>query len=44
VATQQEYLLAYRAQQRLAQSGIASVAKGGTDLLEAARQRLLFWT
>ena len=30
VATQQEYLLAYRAQQRLAQSGIASVAKGGT--------------
>jgi RND family efflux transporter MFP subunit len=43
VATQQEYLLAYQAQQRLAQSGIASVAKGGTDLLEAARQRLLFW-
>jgi len=43
VATQQEYLLAYRAQQRLGQSGIASVAKGGTDLLEAARQRLLFW-
>ena len=43
VATQQEYLLAYHAQQRLAQSGIASVAKGGTDLLEAARQRLLFW-
>lgn len=43
VATQQEYLLAFRAQQRLAQSGIASVAKGGTDLLEAARQRLLFW-
>jgi RND family efflux transporter MFP subunit len=43
VATQQEYLLAYRAQRQLAQSGIASVAKGGTDLLEAARQRLLFW-
>lgn len=43
VATQQEYLLAFRAQQRLARSGIASVAKGGTDLLEAARQRLLFW-
>lgn len=43
VATQQEYLLAYRARQRLAQSGIASVAQGGTDLLEAARQRLLFW-
>jgi Cu(I)/Ag(I) efflux system membrane fusion protein len=43
VATQQEYLLAYRAQQRLGQSGIESVAEGGTDLLEAARQRLLFW-
>jgi Cu(I)/Ag(I) efflux system membrane fusion protein len=43
VATQQEYLLAYRAQRRLAGSGIASVAKGGTDLLEAARQRLLLW-
>jgi RND family efflux transporter MFP subunit len=43
VATQQEYLLAYRAQQRLGQSGIASVAKGGVDLLDAARQRLLFW-
>jgi RND family efflux transporter MFP subunit len=43
LATQQEYLLAYRAQERLGQSGIASVAKGGADLLEAARQRLLFW-
>jgi Cu(I)/Ag(I) efflux system membrane fusion protein len=43
VATQQEYLLAYRAQQRLSASGIPSVAKGGSDLLEAARQRLLFW-
>jgi membrane fusion protein, copper/silver efflux system len=43
VATQQEYLLAYRAQQRLAGSSIPSVARGGADLLEAARQRLLFW-
>jgi membrane fusion protein, copper/silver efflux system len=43
VATQREYLLAFRAQQRLAGSGIASVAQGGRDLLEAARQRLLFW-
>jgi len=43
LATQQEYLLAYRAQQRLGSSGIASVARGGVDLLEAARQRLLFW-
>jgi len=43
VATQQEYLLAYRAQQRLRDSGLPSVAQGGADLLEAARQRLLFW-
>ena len=43
VATQQEYLLAYRAQKRLAASGIPSVAQGGIDLLEATRQRLLFW-
>jgi Cu(I)/Ag(I) efflux system membrane fusion protein len=43
VATQQEYLLAYQAQKRLAGSGIPGVAKGGVDLLEAARQRLLFW-
>jgi Cu(I)/Ag(I) efflux system membrane fusion protein len=43
VATQQEYLLAYQAQKRLAASGIPSVAKGGVDLLAAAHQRLLFW-
>jgi Cu(I)/Ag(I) efflux system membrane fusion protein len=43
VATQQEYLLAYRAQQQLAASGIPGVAKGGVDLLEATRQRLLLW-
>jgi Cu(I)/Ag(I) efflux system membrane fusion protein len=43
VATQEEYLLAWRAQKQLAQSGIPSVAQGGLDLLEAARQRLLFW-
>jgi len=43
VATQQEYLLAYRAQKRLGESGIPSVAQGGVDLLEATRQRLLFW-
>ncbi len=43
VATQQEYLLAYRAQQQLAASGVAGVAKGGVDLLEATRQRLLLW-
>jgi hypothetical protein len=43
VATQQEYLLAYRAQQRLGGSAIPSVAEGSANLLEAARQRLLFW-
>lgn len=43
VATQEEYLLAWRAQKELAASGISSVARGGVDLLEAARQRLLFW-
>jgi Cu(I)/Ag(I) efflux system membrane fusion protein len=43
VATQQEYLLAYRGQERLRSSGLATVAQGGQDLLDAARQRLLFW-
>ncbi len=43
VATQQEYLLALRAQGELAGSGVDSAAQGGRDLLEAARQRLLFW-
>lgn len=43
VATQQEYLLAYRAQAELAKSGIGSVSQGGVDLLDAARRRLLLW-
>ena len=43
VATQQEYLLAYNAQQQMRASGIPSVAQGSLDLLEAARQRLLLW-
>jgi Cu(I)/Ag(I) efflux system membrane fusion protein len=43
VATQQEYLLAYRAQARLAGSPVESAARGASDLLDAARQRLLFW-
>jgi multidrug efflux pump subunit AcrA (membrane-fusion protein) len=42
VATQQEYLLAYNAQ-KMAASGIPSVAQGTLDLLEATRQRLLLW-
>jgi Cu(I)/Ag(I) efflux system membrane fusion protein len=43
VASQQEYLLAWKAQQQMATSSIPSVAQGSVDLLEAARQRLLLW-
>jgi membrane fusion protein, copper/silver efflux system len=43
VATQQEYLLALRARQRLGASPVAATARGSADLLEAARQRLLLW-
>lgn len=43
VATQQEYLLALRAQKQLGASTLPQVARGGTDMLEAARQRLLLW-
>jgi len=43
VATQQEYLLALRAQKQLGASTIPSVVQGSTDLVEAARQRLLQW-
>jgi Cu(I)/Ag(I) efflux system membrane fusion protein len=41
VATQQEYLLALRARRDL--QGRDVLAQGGQGLLEAARQRLLFW-
>jgi RND family efflux transporter MFP subunit len=43
VATQQEYLLAHRAQARLADSAVRSAAQGSVELHEAARQRLLLW-
>lgn len=43
VATQQEYLLALRAQREMRDSGIPSASQGGADLLEAARRRLLLW-
>lgn len=43
VATQQEYLLALRAQRQLAQSQVPAVVQGSTDLLEAARERLRLW-
>jgi Cu(I)/Ag(I) efflux system membrane fusion protein len=42
-ATQQEYLLALRASRSLGDSAVPSVAQGGRDLLDAARQRLLLW-
>ena len=43
LATQQEYLLAFRAREQFRDSANADVARGGTDLYEAARQRLLLW-
>jgi Cu(I)/Ag(I) efflux system membrane fusion protein len=42
-ATQQEYLLALKASKSLGSSSVGSVAQGGRDLLDAARQRLLLW-
>jgi len=43
LATQQEYLLALRAQRSLGSSPVAGVSQGGVDLLEAAKRRLLLW-
>ncbi len=43
VAAQQEYLLALRNRDRLAQSTFAEIAAGGERLLEAARTRLKYW-
>jgi multidrug efflux pump subunit AcrA (membrane-fusion protein) len=43
LATQQEYLLASRAKRELARSGNSDIARGGVDLYESARQRLLLW-
>lgn len=43
IATQQEYLLALRAQKQLGASQIASVAQGGASLAEAAKERLRLW-
>lgn len=40
VAAQKEYLVARGAQQRLGESSVPGVAKGGVELAEAARQRL----
>ncbi len=43
VATQDEYLLALRAQDRLGDSSFKEVADGANSLLEAARRRLELW-
>jgi len=43
VATQEEYLLALRAQKRLKESPFEEVAEGGRSLLAASRRRLELW-
>jgi len=43
LATQQEYLLAFRARQQFRGSSNTDLSRGGTDLYESARQRLLLW-
>jgi RND family efflux transporter MFP subunit len=43
VQTQEEYLLALRTRDSLAQSPFKEIASGGHSLLEAARRRLLLW-
>ncbi len=43
VATQEEYLLAYKNQRRLAESEFKEVSFGAQSLLGATRQRLKFW-
>lgn len=43
LATQQEYLLAVKAQERLAASSIPEVRSGATSLVEASKKRLALW-
>ena len=43
LATQQEYLLALRARQRLGTSPNPDVSRGAEELYESARQKLLLW-
>ena len=43
LATQQEYLLAFRARQQFRGSSNADLARGGVDLYESAWQRLTLW-
>jgi RND family efflux transporter MFP subunit len=43
LATQQEYLLAYRAWRQFSQSGNPDLVRNGKELYDSARQRLLLW-
>jgi RND family efflux transporter MFP subunit len=43
LSTQQEYLIAYRARQRLAASPNADLSRTAAELFDSARQRLLLW-
>ena len=43
LSTQEEYLLALQAKQRIGSSPFSRVAAAGNSLLEAARRRLLLW-
>lgn len=43
LATQEEYLLAYRARRQFSQSGNPDLARNGKELYDSARQRLLLW-
>ena len=43
LATQQEYLIALRARERFRTSANADISRGGVDLYESARERLLLW-
>jgi Cu(I)/Ag(I) efflux system membrane fusion protein len=43
LATQQEYLSALRTRKQLEESGVTHVAVQGSELVDAARRRLLLW-
>jgi multidrug efflux pump subunit AcrA (membrane-fusion protein) len=43
LSTQQEYLIAYRARQRLGASPNPDVSRGAAELFDSARQRLVLW-
>jgi Cu(I)/Ag(I) efflux system membrane fusion protein/cobalt-zinc-cadmium efflux system membrane fusion protein len=43
VTTQEEYLLAYRNQQKLSSSEFPEIGEGAQNLLQATKQRLRFW-